>query len=100
MTRPAAEYGVSACPSCRKTAANGLQLQVTGATRRDLLPFQRGRKILTGGGERRDLGPRFPETVARPWAEVRCECGSTSWVLAPAAIADAEAMNAAQPQEA
>lgn len=94
MSRPALAYGVAACESCHKTAAQGLELEPTGATKSELLPFQKGRKVLRGGGEVRDLGPRFAESNARPWAELRCTaCGHAFWSLAPQAVQDARAKN-------
>ncbi len=88
--RPSRYYGLAACGSCFVPNA---EHEVTGALRSDLLPWQKGRKILRGGGAERDLGPRFGQPHAREQAEIRCECGATSWTLAPQAIEDAKAKN-------
>jgi hypothetical protein len=95
VSRPSRHYGLSACRAC--FAAN-VEHEVTGATRSDLLPFQRGRKVLRGGGEIQDLGPRFGPEHARESAEIRCTvCGAASWTLSPQAIEDAKAKNEGRP---
>jgi hypothetical protein len=91
MSRPSRYYGLGACKGC---FVPNVDHEVTGAIRKDLLPFQKGRKVLRGGGELRDLGPRFGAEHARESAEIRCvPCGVTSWTLSPQAIADAKAKN-------
>jgi hypothetical protein len=87
--RPSRVYGLAACRACY---AVNVDHEVTGATKTELLPFHKGRKVLRETGE--DRGPRFGQEHAREFAEIRCTaCGAASWTLATQAIADAKAKN-------
>lgn len=87
--RPSRVYGLAACRACY---ARDVDHEPTGATKTDMLPFHRGRKILRQTGE--DRGPRFGAEHARDQAEIRCtSCGAASWTLSRQAIEDAKAKN-------
>ncbi len=94
ISRPSIEYGVATCGAgCGAShVLDGLTLSPTGNVKRELLSWQRGRKIMKATEE--DRGPRFSDEHAREQAEVRCSaCSGTFWTLAPQAIEDARSEN-------
>lgn len=102
--RPALHYGLTACPACNQAVGAGLEVEATGAIKRDKPEFQKGRTVVTvrtkqhPEGKVDDRGPRFGPQHEREWAELRHpECGRTFWRSGPQALEDARAVANGQP---